>query len=79
MDKKRKIEIDQILKKTEEDIKKENFKDMSWEEFFKRQNESEIDEKLIDDFLKNDEELEKRADDYDQNKKYEGFFDINVE
>lgn len=29
MDNKRKIEIDPILKKTEEDIKKENFKDMS--------------------------------------------------
>lgn len=41
MDKARKVEIDKILMKTEEDIKNGNFKDMSWEEFLKRQHERE--------------------------------------
>lgn len=41
MDIERKREIDKILMKTEEDIKNGKFKDMSWEEFLKRQNERE--------------------------------------
>lgn len=39
--------------------------------------EMKIDEKLVNDALKFDEELEKRTDGYDQNKKYEGFLNIS--